>query len=89
VCAVGDDGADGGAANVVSFLEAHGHAARLVAEPRHERTDSDAILDVVERVGGTLIVAGAYGQSRFKEWAFGGVTRDLLDHTTVTCLLSH
>jgi len=36
-----------------------------------------------------LIVAGAYGHSRFGEWAFGGVTRDLLRTCPVCCLLSH
>lgn len=36
-----------------------------------------------------LIVAGAYGHSRFREWALGGVTRSLLVASTLPCLLSH
>lgn len=36
-----------------------------------------------------LIVAGAYGHSRFGEWIFGGVTHDLLTTSPVCCLLSH
>jgi nucleotide-binding universal stress UspA family protein len=39
--------------------------------------------------GADLIVAGAYGHSRLGEWAFGGVTRDLLTSSPVCCLLSH
>jgi hypothetical protein len=33
-----------------------------------------------------LIVAGAYGRSRLGEWAFGGVTRDLLTECRICCL---
>jgi len=89
VCAIGDAEAGPDAAGVVDYLAAHGLGAKAVVEPRHGRPDSDAIFEIVERVDGTLIVAGAYGRSRFKEWVFGGVTKDILDHTPVPCLLSH
>ena len=36
-----------------------------------------------------LIVAGGYGHSRLGEWIFGGLTRDLLLQSPVSCLLSH
>ncbi len=36
-----------------------------------------------------LIVAGAFGHSRLREWAFGGVTRDLLLHADRCVLASH
>jgi nucleotide-binding universal stress UspA family protein len=36
-----------------------------------------------------LIVTGAYGYSRLREWFFGGVTRDLLSKGAVACLMSH
>ena len=36
-----------------------------------------------------LIVAGAFGHSRLREWAFGGVTRDLLLHSDRCVLSSH
>jgi nucleotide-binding universal stress UspA family protein len=36
-----------------------------------------------------LIVAGAFGHSRMREWAFGGVTRDLLLHADRCILASH
>lgn len=36
-----------------------------------------------------LLVAGAYGHSRLGEWAFGGVTRELLATSPICCLLSH
>jgi nucleotide-binding universal stress UspA family protein len=36
-----------------------------------------------------LIVAGAFGHSRLLEWAFGGVTRDLLLRSDRCVLSSH
>lgn len=36
-----------------------------------------------------LIVAGAYGHSRLREWVLGGVTRSLLETATIPCILSH
>jgi len=32
---------------------------------------------------------GAYGHSRAREWAFGGVTRTILQSMTVPVLMSH
>ena len=39
--------------------------------------------------GAGIIVAGAYGHSRFQEWVLGGVTRDLLTQQKCCALLSH
>jgi len=36
-----------------------------------------------------LIVAGAWGHSRLGEWAYGGVTHDLMAESKVCCLFSH
>lgn len=36
-----------------------------------------------------LIVSGASGDSRMREWFLGGVTRDLLAEAPVCCLTSH
>ena len=42
-----------------------------------------------QAIGADLIIAGAYGQSRLREWVFGGVTRTLMDEPTCHLLLSH
>ena len=39
--------------------------------------------------GAGIIVAGAYGHTRFREWVFGGVTHDLLAQQRCCALLSH
>jgi nucleotide-binding universal stress UspA family protein len=36
-----------------------------------------------------LIVAGAYAHSRFQEWVFCGVARDLLLHSEICAIVSH
>ncbi len=36
-----------------------------------------------------LIVAGAYGHSRVREWVLGGVTRSLLAASAIPCIFSH
>ena len=75
-------------ADVVVWLDRHGVAADGEAV---YRTGNDAgQLDslALER-GADLVVAGAYGHSRVREWALGGVTRSLLLHTHRCSLLSH
>lgn len=47
-------------------------------------------LDVaIRNINADVVVAGAYGHSRFREWALGGVTRDLLLQANYCALLSH
>jgi nucleotide-binding universal stress UspA family protein len=40
-------------------------------------------------MGADLLVMGAYGHSRLREFILGGVTRSLLREMTVPVLLSH
>lgn len=64
------------------YLSRHGVSAevRLV----DGWTDvAGAILNEAERMGADLIVMGAYGHSRLREWALGGVTRDILRQAPV------
>jgi nucleotide-binding universal stress UspA family protein len=45
--------------------------------------------EVAGDVGAGLIVAGAYGHSRFRELILGGVTQYLVTQTARCVLLSH
>ena len=49
----------------------------------------NSLLRLIESENIDLLVAGAYGHSRLGEWAFGGVTRDLLAESPICCLFSH
>jgi nucleotide-binding universal stress UspA family protein len=44
---------------------------------------------IARDLGANLIVAGAFGHSRLREWAFGGVTKDLLLRADCCVLASH
>lgn len=89
VLTVGQEAAESGAQDVCAYLAGHHIAARALARPDSDRTAIDAIGEIVRQENADLIVAGAFGHSRLREWIFGGVTRDLLQETPVCCLMSH
>ena len=49
----------------------------------------DVLLSRAADFESDLIVMGANGHSRVREWVLGGVTRHLLNHMTVPTLMSH
>jgi nucleotide-binding universal stress UspA family protein len=49
----------------------------------------DLLIGAAQSRACDLIVAGAFGHSRTREWVLGGVTRTLLDAETPPLLLSH
>lgn len=49
----------------------------------------DVLLSRASDLGADMIVIGAYGRSRMREFILGGVTRHLLQHMTVPILMSH
>ncbi len=89
VVAVGPGADREGAEDVAAFLAGRrvGVTTHLLHEP--EIGAADEILRFAEREEADLIVTGAYGHTRLREWAFGGVTRDLLTTSPLCCLMSH
>lgn len=75
-------------AEVTGWLRRHGITAEALAETPKE-DDATRLGDIARDKGAGVIVAGAYGHSRVREWAFGGVTRSLLHHPECCALLSH
>jgi nucleotide-binding universal stress UspA family protein len=76
------------AADVGDWLHRHGIEATCVATPLKE-TESTHLAAIADDIKADLIVAGAFGHSRLREWAFGGVTRDLLVKAERCTLVSH
>lgn len=74
--------------DVVGWLKRHGVSAEAVAAPS-TGNDAAALRALAHEQNADLIVAGAYGHSRLREWVFGGVTRDLLVNATTCVLISH
>ncbi|MEX1084129.1 MAG: universal stress protein [Xanthobacteraceae bacterium] len=75
------------AADLVRHLERHGF------DVSHKRRNGDdipkTILKETEKTSASLLVMGAYGHSRLREFVFGGVTRFMLANATVPVLMMH
>ena len=63
-------------ADVVAWLATHGVQANGVSEAASE-SPAAQLGKIAAREDADLIIAGAYGHSKLREWVFGGVTRDL------------
>jgi nucleotide-binding universal stress UspA family protein len=77
------------AKDVAAYLGSHGVAASAKTHRKPARSVGDELVRTAESELADLIVCGAYGHSRIGEWVFGGVTRDLLDHSPICCLMAH
>jgi nucleotide-binding universal stress UspA family protein len=76
-------------ADIGLFLARHGIK---VTVSQQTGTDLDVGLQLLSHAAdcsADLIVMGAYGHSRLREWILGGVTRTLLEAMTVPVLMSH
>lgn len=74
--------------DVANWLGRHGIKADSRCVPSHD-DDAEVIRSLAEEQEAGLIVAGAYGHTRLREWAFGGVTRDMLLRGSCCTLVSH
>lgn len=73
---------------VADWLKQHGVAAET--QPvlaTHE--DASQLEAIAKEKHAGLVVTGAYGHSRLREWIMGGVTRELVLHSDQCALLSH
>jgi nucleotide-binding universal stress UspA family protein len=92
VCKIDEDHDPGAAQrhidDVVTWLANYGVSGVGMVEPLR---DSPAIqLEALARQeAADLIIACAFGQSKLREWIFGGVTRDLLAQSSCCQLLAH
>ncbi len=73
--------------DVQCWLEQHGISAEtlVIDQPEDVTTRLD---EAASDAGAGIIVAGAYGHSRFREWVLGGVTRHLMTQRKRCVLLS-
>ncbi len=73
--------------DVAKYLLRHGIAVNAKAVLHPQGSIADQLKSVAKEEDADLIVAGAYGHTRLGELVFGGVTRGLLLHSDVCCLL--
>lgn len=74
---------------ILEWLRSHDVAATGEVLPMVSGGAADAILNAAAALDVDLVVAGAYGHSRLREWMLGGMTRDLLTAGQVSLLLSN
>lgn len=74
--------------DVVAWLARHSVRAQA-STLLSSGDDATALYAFGQDIGADVVVAGAYGHSRVREWMFGGVTRDLLLSANRCSLVSH
>lgn len=82
-----DDYVRNSLADVAMFLAHHGVSART--EMLAGEAGADRLTAYAQSIRADLVVSGAYGHSRLREWAFGGVTRALIRESGVNRLMSY
>ena len=82
------DPAQAGLGDLGDWLRRHGVEADCFATPL-TGVESAHLAAIAEALDADLVVAGAFGHSRLREWAFGGVTKDLLMRSERCTLVSH
>jgi nucleotide-binding universal stress UspA family protein len=78
-------------ADIATLLAHHGVTVEVAATASSlgVMDVGGALLDWAAANSVDLIVMGAYGHSRAREWVIGGATREILDDMTVPVLMSH
>ena len=75
-------------ADMALYLARHGVTVNVAVAHTRAR-ESDALIGMAREVHAGLLVTGAFGHSRYREWFLGGVTRDLLGSAPVPLLIAH
>ncbi|MDQ0391049.1 universal stress protein [Labrys monachus] len=75
-------------ADIATHLARHGIETTVTVVPPGENVAA-ALLDRAHHISADLIVAGAYGHSRFREWILGGATQDLIRTSDLPLLMAH
>ncbi len=76
-------------ADIAGHLAHYGINAKIERETVKDIDIDKAILNFLADSGADLLVMGAYGHSRLREKAFGGVTQNILKEMTTPVLMSN
>ena len=71
------------------FLADHDIVAKAECLYPDECSEGDVLLSRIVDFGADLLVMGCYGHTRLRELVLGGLTREILQHSTVPVLMSH
>ena len=84
-----DEDAGKPGAEVTAHLVRHGVRAELQVRNSNDNRVATVLLDHARNMHANMLVVGGYGHSRLREWALGGVTRELLFSATLPVFYSH
>jgi nucleotide-binding universal stress UspA family protein len=76
-------------AELATALARHGINVTAEGMPTSGIGAGEALLSHASDLGADLLVMGAYGHNRLREYVFGGATRTILQSMTVPVLMSH
>jgi nucleotide-binding universal stress UspA family protein len=76
-------------ADIARHLARHDISVQAMDGVRNGIDVADQLLCASVERGADLIVAGAYGHSRLREYVLGGVTQHLMAHSRIPTLFSH
>lgn len=77
------------AADIAALLTRRGIAATAHTEVAGDIGVEDLLLSRASDLAADLLVMGAYGHSRLREFVLGGVSRGIFQHMTVPVLMAH
>ncbi len=75
--------------DLVAYLRHHGVTADIGESETPDDDAGAAILKAAAAEKADLIVMGAFGHSRFREWVLGGATRHVLERMDVPVFMAH
>ncbi len=75
--------------DMATFLTRHGLNVTVDQLPGGGREVADVLLQHAIDKDADMLVTGAYGHSRLREWLLGGTTRDLLSRSKLPVLMVH
>ena len=76
-------------AEICASLSRHGVKCEAATAQASDISVGNILLSGLTDDSSDLLVMGAYGHNRLREFVFGGATREILQHMTVPVLMSH
>jgi nucleotide-binding universal stress UspA family protein len=89
VVSVAEDQDESSLTEITDYLGRAGVAAEAITVPPDSGGAGQNLVAEASKYKAAMLVIGASGHSRLREWAFGGATNYVLRHATVPVLMMH